>query len=52
MGDGFRPDPADSTIAVLTASTNSWRDWEHACGLGLDVFGSLEWFPAEEASTR
>lgn len=46
------PDRAGSTIAVLTASTNSWRDWEHVCALGLDVFESLEWFPAEEASAR
>lgn len=46
------PDPAGSTIAVVSASTNSWRDWEHVCALALDVFDSLEWSPLDKAGTR
>lgn len=46
------PDPAGSTIAVVSASTNSWPDWEHVCALALDVFESLEWFSLDKAGTR
>lgn len=46
------PDRTGSTIAVVSVSTNSWRDWEHVCALALDIFESLEWFSLDKAGTR
>lgn len=39
------PDPEGTTIGVVSVMTNSFQDWEHVCGLGLDIFDSFGWEP-------
>jgi hypothetical protein len=37
------PDRQGTTIAAISAATNSWPDWEHVCQLALEIFRSLAW---------
>lgn len=37
------PDPTGATAAVVSVTTNSWRDWEHVSRVTLEVFESIRW---------
>lgn len=39
------PDREGTTVGVISASTNSFQDWEHVCVLALDIFETFEWEP-------
>ncbi|HEX3781336.1 MAG TPA: hypothetical protein VHX38_16870 [Pseudonocardiaceae bacterium] len=37
------PDPAGTTIAVVSVMSPSWQDWAHTCELALDLFETFRW---------
>jgi hypothetical protein len=46
------PDRDGTTLAVLSASTNNWRDWRRVCELALGVFETVEWQPLDQVELQ
>lgn len=44
------PNPTGAEIALITVSTNSWKDWSYVCELALDIFCSISWTDSEYQS--
>lgn len=44
------PDPAGTTIGVVSVSTSSWRDWNYVYEFALGLFDSAVWEPVDGTS--
>ncbi|GAA1966890.1 hypothetical protein [Amycolatopsis minnesotensis] len=39
------PDPDGTAIGVVSVLSNSWRDWDRVCVLGVEIFDTFQWEP-------